>query len=109
MSDRTGNNERSARVVFCERIEPSPEAVSDIEAGRLVTRFQAGDGDAFAGLYKAYFDRVYGYLKVLLRSAHEAEEATQQVFVQVLEALPRYERRGQPFRAWLFIAVRNYG
>lgn len=99
--------QRSA-IAFAERIEPPAEAREDIDTARLVVRFQSGDQSAFTPLYQRYFDRVYGYLRVLLHRSRDAEDATQQVMLQVLEALPRYERRAQPFRAWLFTIVRNH-
>jgi RNA polymerase sigma-70 factor (ECF subfamily) len=95
-------------IAFAERIERTPEHLEDLDTARLVTRFQAGDADSFTALYRRYFDRVYGYLRVAFRDAHQAEDAAQQVFTQVFEALPRYERRRQPFRAWLFRIVRNH-
>lgn len=96
------------RIAFVERIEPTPHALQDVEAARTVTRFQAGDMEAFADLYRRYFNPIYGYMRLALRTGEEAEDATQQVFVNVLESLPRYERRGQPFRAWLFRIARNH-
>jgi RNA polymerase sigma-70 factor (ECF subfamily) len=96
------------RLVFVERIEPTTEKLRDIDSARLVTRFQAGDKEAFSELYLRYFERVFSYLRVLFRDdPHEAEDLTQQVFTKVFEALPRYTRRTQPFRAWLFTIVRN--
>jgi iron uptake system EfeUOB component EfeO/EfeM len=96
------------RIVFVERVEPSAEHMADLDSARIVTRFQSGDADAFTALYMRYFDRVYSYLRVLFREdSHEAEDLTQQVFVRAFEALPRYERRSQPFRAWLFTIARN--
>jgi RNA polymerase sigma-70 factor (ECF subfamily) len=96
------------RLLFLERVERTTEQADDVETARLVTRIQAGDREGFTELYLRYFDRVYTYLRMVLRDEHEAEDLTQQVFVRVLEALPGYERRRQPFRAWLFIIVRNH-
>jgi RNA polymerase sigma-70 factor (ECF subfamily) len=93
---------------FVERLEPSTERAEDLDSARLVTSFQSGETEAFTTLYMRYFDRVYSYLRVLLEDVHEAEDGTQQVFTKVFEALPRYERREQPLRAWLFTVVRNH-
>jgi RNA polymerase sigma-70 factor (ECF subfamily) len=96
-----------ATVRFYEPIERGAEAVEDLDAARLVVRFQAGEVEVFTDLYRLYFDRVYGYLKVALKDRHEAEDAIQQVFAQVFVKLAGYQRRKQPFRAWLFVVVRN--
>lgn len=96
------------QLIFIERVEPSERAAEDVETNRLILRFQAGDQCALEVLYMRYFERVYGYARLLLRSFHEAEDAAQQVFANVLEALPRYEiRPEQPFRFWLFRITRN--
>lgn len=95
-------------VIFVERIDMGDEYFEDADSARLVTRLQAGEEALFADLYQRYFDRVYSYLRVALHDRHEAEDASQQVFLQVMEALPRYEVREVPFRAWLFRVVRNY-
>jgi RNA polymerase sigma-70 factor (ECF subfamily) len=96
------------RIVFVQRIEPSSQIEEDADTARVITQIQAGHSDEFETIYLRYFDRVYSYLRVVLGDAHEAEDATQQVFMKVLEALPGYERRSQPFRAWLFVIARNY-
>lgn len=96
------------RLLFLERLEPSSLKLEDEDSARLVIRFQGGDREVFADLYRRYFDRVYGYQRVAIRDPHEAEDATQQIFMEVLEGLDRYERRSQPFRAWLFTVARNH-
>jgi RNA polymerase sigma-70 factor (ECF subfamily) len=95
-------------IVFVERIEPPTQREEDADTARFVARFQAGDRDAFGELYKRYFSRVFGYMRSAFRDTHEAEDAAQEVFTLVLKNLKRYERRGQPFRAWLFTIARNH-
>jgi RNA polymerase sigma-70 factor (ECF subfamily) len=95
----------AARLRFVERLVPATEQAEDIDTARLVIAIQGGEEAGFSELYLRYFDRVYSYLRLLMRDRHEAEDLTQQVFVNVLEALPRYERRDVPFRAWLFTIV----
>jgi RNA polymerase sigma-70 factor (ECF subfamily) len=85
------------------------EKLEDADSARLIRSFQAGDADAFEALYQRYFDRLYSYLLVVLTDAHEVEDAVQEVFMKVWEALPRYEPGGRdPFRAYLFTVARNH-
>jgi len=92
---------------FVETVRLTSEQREDDDTGRLVTRIQSGDRDAFELLYLRYFDRVYAHVQMLLRDPHETEDTTQQVFLNLLSGIARYERRGAPFRAWLFTIVRN--
>lgn len=97
----------AAQIEFVERVAPTGERAEDADTARQIARFQSGDHEAFSVLYTRYFERVYAYLRVVLKDHHEAEDLTQDVFVRVLKALPSYERRSQPFRAWLFVIARN--
>ena len=52
---------------------------------------------------------MYSYLKdTTLGRMHDAEDATQNVLVSVLRALPSYEERGQ-FKAWVFRIAHHEG
>lgn len=97
------------RLTFVERREPTGQREEDADTARLVTRIQAGESELFGTIYTRYFGRVYSYLRAILRDHHEAEDVTQDVFVELLRDLPRYERRDKPFRAWMFAVVRNRG
>lgn len=96
------------RLMFVERVEPSEKFTDEVRANRLVARFQGGDQQAFADLYNMYFDRLYGYMKAGLRNRDDAEDRVQQVFAQVVAALPRFQISPHaPFSAWLFRIARN--
>lgn len=95
------------RIRFVERHPSSSQATEDDDTARLVVRLQAGDPDAFDEIYERYVSRVYGYVRVALHDEHEAEDVTHEVFLGVLEALPRYRISGAPFRTWLFRIARN--
>jgi RNA polymerase sigma-70 factor (ECF subfamily) len=95
------------RLSFVAAIAPPGQRQEDLDTARLITRIQAGGTEEFGELYRRYFDRVYSYLRLALGDGHEAEDVTQQTFIQVLSALPRYENRDERFRSWLFVIVRH--
>jgi RNA polymerase sigma-70 factor (ECF subfamily) len=96
------------RLLFVERVAPGRWNAEDEQTNRLLLRAQSGDMEAFGEIYRRHFDRIYTYARVALCDPHEAEDVTQQVFANVLRALPRYEvRRDSPFGAWLFRIARN--
>lgn len=95
------------RLLFLERAEPSDQEKLDAETKRLVARWQSGEEGLFDEIYLRHFGSVYGYAHAALRSGQDAEDAAQDVFVRALEALPGYEIRSAPFRAWLLRIARN--
>ena len=72
-----------------------------------LVRRAAVDATATADLYRRYVTRVYRFLRARCGSPDEAADLTQQVFLKMAEALPRYRERGVPFAAWLFRVARN--
>jgi RNA polymerase sigma-70 factor (ECF subfamily) len=75
--------------------------VSDAELVALAKRDRA----AFAPLYQRYAPSVFRYCRRRLGDPEAAADATSQVFVRVLAALPRC--RGETFRAWLVGIAHN--
>jgi RNA polymerase sigma-70 factor (ECF subfamily) len=73
----------------------------------LVRRAQSGDADAFGELNELHVDRVYRYVVYRVDDVPEAEDLSEQVFLKAWEAMPRYEDRGLPFRAWLLRLAHN--
>jgi RNA polymerase sigma-70 factor, ECF subfamily len=63
------------------------------------------DPAAFAPLYQRYVRPIYAYCHQRLGDRELAEDATSQVFVKALAALPRY--RADSFRGWLYTIARN--
>jgi RNA polymerase sigma-70 factor (ECF subfamily) len=83
--------------------EPTDEAG---ESDAALATCAAIDRDAFATLYSRYVESVYRYCYHRLGDQPTAEDATSQVFVRALAALPRYRERGS-FRSWLFAIAHN--
>jgi len=78
-------------------------AVMMLETDQVLRQAQAGDPEAVAWLYREHAPDLYSYFIVRLNGQpQQAEDLTAEVFVRALVGLERYERRGRPFRAWLF-------
>jgi len=64
--------------------------------------------ERFDELYELYFPKVYGFVMGKVSSRDIAEDLVSEIFIKILEGLPRYQFRGLPFGAWVFRIVRNH-
>jgi RNA polymerase sigma-70 factor (ECF subfamily) len=72
----------------------------------LVLRCQAGDDAAFSELVERYQPRLRYYLRKMLAGSAAAEDAAQDVWYDVVRAVPRLANPGA-FRAWLYRIARD--
>lgn len=73
----------------------------------LVYRAQQGDKEAFAQLYENHFDKIYRYVALRIGNKTEAEDVTQQVFLNALRSISSFKWKGTPVSAWLFRIAHN--
>ena len=73
----------------------------------LIARAQSRDAEAFSRLYEAYFEKIYRYVVIKIGNRTEAEDVTQQVFMNALESIGSYKVREVPFSAWLYRIAHN--
>jgi RNA polymerase sigma factor (sigma-70 family) len=72
----------------------------------LGERVQRGDAQAFEELVERYHRPLYHFTYRLLGRAEDAEDATQDTFIQVYNALPG-ARLDVPLRPWIYRIARN--
>ena len=76
--------------------------LSEVERLRLHER----EPGALETFYELYFDRVYAYVRRLLRETHLAEDLTQEIFMHIHQSLPSYDP-GRALRPWVFTIATN--
>jgi RNA polymerase sigma-70 factor, ECF subfamily len=74
---------------------------------QAIRRAQSGDREALGFLYARYAENIYGYVRSIVRSHHEAEDITQHVFAKLMRVIGKYEERDVPFFAWALRVARN--
>ena len=84
-----------------------PAIDPQIEVRALVVRSQKGDANAFGQLYDRFQPEIVRYLTYRVGDPDTAEDLAQQVFLKAWQAIPRYEDRGVPFKAWLYRMAHN--
>ena len=72
----------------------------------LLRRAQKGDEAAFTEIVRAYETPVHNYILRLTGDRSLAEDLTQEVFVRVLNGLPKFSLRCK-FTTWLFQVTKN--
>src|SRR5690242_13208258 len=79
----------------------APERTRDEEKARL--------DDAFSSLYRAHLRDVYSYAYYRVGNHHDAEDLTEQTFLQAYRHFGRAqeESKGRPLRPWLIRIAHN--
>jgi RNA polymerase sigma factor (sigma-70 family) len=62
---------------------------------------------AFGAFYRRHVHAVHGYFRRRVFDVETAFDLTAETFAAALRAVPRYEPRPEPARAWLFGIARN--
>lgn len=68
----------------------------------IIERAKQGDSDAVTMIYQTYVGRIYRYVSYRVGSMQDIEDITGDVFIRMVEGLPKYEDRGIPFEVWLY-------
>lgn len=89
-----------------ERRAGEVRTVEEAQDDQLVLRAQQGCDEAFCRLVGIHQERVYHFCNRWLQDEENAREATQDTFIRVYEALPRY-RKGGKFTTWLYRIALN--
>ena len=76
------------------------------ELQRLLRCIAGNDRDALAELYRRTRPAVYGLALSYLRNTHDAQDLTQDVYVQVWDCAAQYRPTGSPM-GWLLTVCRN--
>ena len=86
-------------------MDPTLDATHESDEA-LVEALRKGNRRAFDALYDRYFKRVFRFTEKRLGNRADAEETTQEVFINVLGAIDSY--RGEAaFAAWVFGVTRR--
>lgn len=67
----------------------------------VVERVKAGDQQAYATIIRTYEKQIYMYCYYILKNREEAEDAVQDIFIKVYQAIGKY-RQQVSFSAWLY-------
>ena len=86
---------------------PSQTPAQESTDAALLTEAAAGGEVAFVELYRRRRDDVYRFAYALTRSRTLAQDATQEVFLKVLENAGRFDAAKGTARAWLLGCARH--
>ena len=65
----------------------------------LVKRAQQRDQVALTQIYEENFDKIYRYIVIKIGDRTEAEDMTQQVFLNAIKSIHSYQEKGMPLSA----------
>ena len=95
---------RTPRSAMLERVvDAQPEAAaSDPTVDDLLVAAGGGDRAAFGALYDRTSARVFGLVRRLVVDPAQAEEVTQDVYLEIWQTAPRFDRDRGSAISWMF-------
>jgi len=69
----------------------------------LAEQLKRGDGDALAVLFRRHGPLLFGIARRILRSDSEAEDAVQQIFLDVFRSIRQFDSEKGTFKRWLLM------
>jgi RNA polymerase sigma-70 factor (ECF subfamily) len=69
----------------------------------LVERLQGGNADALTVLFERHSPRIFGIARRMLRNDAEAEDAVQQIFLDVFRSIHQFDQAKGDFKTWLYM------
>lgn len=72
-----------------------------MEEKELIEKVIAGDGESFRELYDKFSSRVYNTTLGILQNAEDAEDATQEVFLQIHKSIENFNREST-ISTWIY-------
>jgi RNA polymerase sigma-70 factor (ECF subfamily) len=75
--------------------------------GDLIRRAQEGEPNVVGDIYERYQRGIFSFIYYRVGDLHTAEDLTSEVFLRMIEKLPKFSGRSLTFQAWLFQIARN--
>lgn len=85
----------------------SAQNYSTQEDAKLINAVRNGQNQAFTALYNRYFDAIYRYVFFRVADQGEAEDLTQRIFLNLLEAIINQQAAINELKPYLFRSAHN--
>jgi len=94
-----------SRPIIQSSIAP---VVEPADVRSLIRQAVGGSAPAFGELYRIYLERIYRYLFYQVKDTMTAEDMTEEVFLKMWRALPRFRGDERALTSWLYRIAHNH-
>lgn len=87
-----------------------PQKYTEIDQDEVqiwVEQARQGDSRAFGYVYEHFLPLIYRFVYFRLSSKEDAEDLTEQIFLKVFKAMPKFNSQKSSFKTWLFTIARH--
>lgn len=73
----------------------------------LINKAKSGNKEAFGSIYKLYYEKIYRFIYYLVFDKHLAADLTQNTFLKMWHAIPKFRTKNGTIQSYLFTIARN--